>query len=86
MPAHSPRRAARPRPSRDDSARDHSARDHSGPTPGSRPRAARPRTDPARRAAYDVLRAVADRDAYANLLLPAMLTERGLAGDRKSVV
>src|SRR5213078_4567284 len=43
-------------------------------------RAARPRTDPARRAAYDVLRAVADRDAYANLLLPAMLTERGLAG------
>jgi len=41
---------------------------------------ARPRTDPARRAAYDVLRAVADRDAYANLLLPALLTERGLAG------
>ena len=41
---------------------------------------ARPRTDPARRAAYDVLRAVADRDAYANLLLPALLTERGLTG------
>jgi 16S rRNA (cytosine967-C5)-methyltransferase len=41
---------------------------------------ARPRTDPARRAAYDVLRAVADRDAYANLLLPALLAERGLAG------
>ena len=40
----------------------------------------RPRTDPARRAAYDVLRAVADRDAYANLLLPALLTERGLTG------
>jgi 16S rRNA (cytosine967-C5)-methyltransferase len=40
----------------------------------------RPRTDPARRAAYDVLRAVADRDAYANLLLPALLSERGLAG------
>jgi 16S rRNA (cytosine967-C5)-methyltransferase len=39
-----------------------------------------PRTDPARRAAYDVLRAVADRDAYANLLLPALLAERGLAG------
>ena len=35
-----------------------------------------PRTDPARRAAYDVLRAVADRDAYANLLLPTLLTER----------
>src|SRR5690349_3965076 len=40
----------------------------------------RTRTDPARRAAYDVLRAVADRDAYANLLLPALLAERGLTG------
>jgi len=39
-----------------------------------------PRTDPARRAAFDVLRAVADRDAYANLLLPALLTERGITG------
>jgi 16S rRNA (cytosine967-C5)-methyltransferase len=38
------------------------------------------RADPARRAAYDVLRAVAERDAYANLLLPALLAERGLAG------
>jgi 16S rRNA (cytosine967-C5)-methyltransferase len=46
--------------------------------PRSRPR--RARTDPARRAAYDVLRAVADRDAYANLLLPALLKERGLTG------
>ncbi len=36
--------------------------------------------DPARRAAYDVLRAVAQRDAYANLLLPAVLAARGLAG------
>ena len=43
-------------------------------------RAGRPRTDPARRAAYDVLRAVEDRDAYANLLLPALLSERGLTG------
>src|SRR6266699_2421221 len=54
------------------------------PQPGQpsagQPRAGRPRTDPARRAAYDVLRAVADRDAYANLLLPALLSERGLAG------
>ena len=49
--------------------------------PGRRgPRAGRRRADPARRAAYDVLRAVADRDAYANLLLPALLTERGLTG------
>src|SRR6516162_9281494 len=43
-------------------------------------RAGRRRADPARRAAYDVLRAVADRDAYANLLLPALLAERGLTG------
>ena len=38
------------------------------------------RADPARRAAYDVLRAVTDRDSYANLLLPALLAERGLTG------
>jgi 16S rRNA (cytosine967-C5)-methyltransferase len=31
-------------------------------------------------AAYDVLRAVAERDAYANLVLPRLLRERGLAG------
>ena len=42
--------------------------------------AASSRADPARRAAYDVLRAVADRDSYANLLLPALLAERGLTG------
>jgi 16S rRNA (cytosine967-C5)-methyltransferase len=48
--------------------------------PGPKPGAGRRRADPARRAAYDVLRAVADRDAYANLLLPALLTERGLTG------
>jgi 16S rRNA (cytosine967-C5)-methyltransferase len=68
MPAHAPRRAARPR------------RDHPGRPAANRSRAGRPRTDPARRAAYDVLRAVADRDAYANLLLPALLAERGLTG------
>jgi 16S rRNA (cytosine967-C5)-methyltransferase len=54
------------------------------PRPGQarsyRSRPGRPRTDPARRAAFDVLRAVADRDAYANLLLPALLSERGLTG------
>jgi 16S rRNA (cytosine967-C5)-methyltransferase len=38
------------------------------------------RADPARHAAFDVLRAVADRDAYANLLLPAVLARRGLTG------
>jgi len=55
-----------------------------GSSGASRPRPAarggRRRADPARRAAYDVMRAVADRDAYANLLLPALLAERGLTG------
>ena len=54
------------------------ARQAGQPRPASR--AARRRADPARRVAYDVLRAVADRDAYANLLLPALLAERGLTG------
>ncbi|QHT55802.1 rRNA small subunit methyltransferase B [Cellulomonas sp. H30R-01] len=37
-------------------------------------------TDPARRVAYDVLRTVAESDAYANLVLPPLLRERGLTG------
>ncbi|MBO0836542.1 MAG: rRNA cytosine-C5-methyltransferase [Actinobacteria bacterium] len=36
--------------------------------------------DPVRRAALDVLLAVAARDAYANLLLPRLLAQRQLAG------
>src|SRR5689334_24925630 len=36
--------------------------------------------DPARAAAFDVLRAVSERDAYANLALPALLRERGITG------
>lgn len=36
--------------------------------------------DPARQAAFDVLRAVSTRDSYANLALPALLRERGIAG------
>ncbi|MBS2965504.1 rRNA cytosine-C5-methyltransferase [Actinocrinis puniceicyclus] len=36
------------------------------------------RTDPARLAAYDTLRAVAEREAYANLVLPRLLTDRRL--------
>ncbi|MBK5248440.1 MAG: hypothetical protein JJE50_03255 [Actinomycetales bacterium] len=36
--------------------------------------------DPARRAAYDVLRAVAGSDAYANLVLPPLLNERRISG------
>ncbi|MCV7193630.1 RsmB/NOP family class I SAM-dependent RNA methyltransferase [Mycolicibacterium brumae] len=43
-------------------------------------REARDALDPARRAAFDTLRAVAERDAYANLALPAMLRERGITG------
>jgi len=35
---------------------------------------------PAREVALEVLRAVADRGAYANLLLPSLLAERGLHG------
>ena len=38
----------------------------------------RPRPDAARLAAYDLLRAVEERDAYANLVLPGLLRERGL--------
>ena len=48
-----------------------------------RPARGRPshgRVDPARRVAFDVLSAVAKRDAYANLLLPALLADRGLTG------
>jgi 16S rRNA (cytosine967-C5)-methyltransferase len=40
----------------------------------------RKQLDPARRAAFDVLRAVSEKDAYANLALPAMLRERGITG------
>jgi 16S rRNA (cytosine967-C5)-methyltransferase len=36
--------------------------------------------DPARRAAFDVLRAVSEKDAYANLALPALLRDRGITG------
>ena len=49
--------------------------------PPRRPRKSAPRRhplDPARGAAFDVLRAVSERDAYANLVLPAMLRERGI--------
>jgi 16S rRNA (cytosine967-C5)-methyltransferase len=46
------------------------------PRQGRRP--ARPRLDGARLTAYDVLDAVSSRAAYANLLLPQLLRERGL--------
>lgn len=47
------------------------------------PQRRRPRRrplDPARAAAFEVLRAVSQRDAYANLALPALLRERGITG------
>ncbi len=36
--------------------------------------------DPVRRAARDVLRAVRERDSYANLVLPKLLRDRGITG------
>jgi len=50
------------------------------PTRGTGRRSQRTPLDPARRAAFDVLRAVSERDSYANLALPALLRERGIAG------
>jgi 16S rRNA (cytosine967-C5)-methyltransferase len=53
------------------------------PPPGKRDGAARAKparsADP-RRVAYDVLAAVREREAYANLLLPRLLADRGLTG------
>src|ERR1700744_4319242 len=47
---------------------------------GAATRARRPRAADPRRTAYDVLAAVRERAAYANLLLPRLLAERGLGG------
>jgi 16S rRNA (cytosine967-C5)-methyltransferase len=49
-------------------------------TQKSRSRPRRKPLDPARRAAFDVLRAVTERDAYPNLLLPILLRERKITG------
>jgi 16S rRNA (cytosine967-C5)-methyltransferase len=49
-----------------------------GRTKPARPK--RTRIDPARGVAFKVLSAVAERDAYANLLLPALLKDSGLTG------
>ncbi|HTM85051.1 MAG TPA: transcription antitermination factor NusB [Mycobacterium sp.] len=52
--------------------------------PSNRPPSKRPGRrkplDPARQAAFDVLRAVSERDSYANLALPALLRERRIEG------
>ena len=45
-----------------------------------RPRRGKPRPDAPRRVAFELLRAVAERDAYANLTLPGLLRDRGLHG------
>ncbi|GAA4424484.1 transcription antitermination factor NusB [Georgenia halophila] len=57
-------------------------RDGSGRTRGTGPRsgAGGPAPDAARLAAYEVLRRVAESDAYANLVLPGLLRERGITG------
>ncbi|MFG1701830.1 RsmB/NOP family class I SAM-dependent RNA methyltransferase [Nonomuraea sp. M3C6] len=47
---------------------------------GGASRTRRPARDQARNAAFDVVRAVDERDAYANLLLPRLLRERGIKG------
>jgi 16S rRNA (cytosine967-C5)-methyltransferase len=46
--------------------------------PAERRRYRRPKVDAPRRAAFDVLRAVSDKDAYANLVLPVILRERAI--------
>src|SRR3954453_21850801 len=55
------------------------ARSRNTRPPGPPPRTGRPQAL-VRRTAFDVIRAVDTRDAYANLLLPARLRERGLTG------
>jgi 16S rRNA (cytosine967-C5)-methyltransferase len=51
-----------------------------GKRSGGRPPAARKAVDPARLAAYDVLKAVRVDDAYTNLVLPSVLRQHGLTG------
>lgn len=58
---------------------DRPQRSQRAPQRGRGPRQRRP-LDPARAAAFQVLRAVTERDAYANLALPALLRERGISG------
>jgi 16S rRNA (cytosine967-C5)-methyltransferase len=44
------------------------------------PRRGKPQPDAPRRVAFDLLRAVDERDAYANLTLPGLLRDRGVQG------
>ena len=41
---------------------------------------ARARVDPARKVAFEVLKAVRVQDAYTNLVLPSLLRKHGLSG------
>ncbi|MGH3631820.1 MAG: transcription antitermination factor NusB, partial [Sciscionella sp.] len=52
----------------------------SGPPPRRQGPARPPEQDPARQAALDTVRAVRERDAYANLVLPKLLRERQITG------
>ncbi|CAM3072169.1 RsmB/NOP family class I SAM-dependent RNA methyltransferase [Prescottella defluvii] len=54
--------------------------DNNRPRQARRPDPAQASVDQSRRAARDVLRAVRERDAYANLVLPGLLRERRLDG------
>lgn len=51
-----------------------------GPPRPTRPQLHKPTRDPVRLTAYDVLKAVRVEGAYANLVLPKLLAERGLSG------
>lgn len=51
-----------------------------GPSSGGRPPRPAAKVDPARLAAFDVLRAVSADDAYANLVLPQRIAAHGLEG------
>ena len=68
------------RPSRGGAGRDGARRDSARRDGAGRDGPGRRSGDPARRVALDVLLAVADRDAYANLLLPQLIAQRHLSG------
>ena len=55
-------------------------RRRNGPPRPSRPQLHKPAYDPVRLTAFDVLKAVRVEGAYANLVLPRLLTERSLSG------
>ncbi|WP_449408247.1 RsmB/NOP family class I SAM-dependent RNA methyltransferase [Microbacterium maritypicum] len=86
---HGSRGDAEPRRGRDDTRRDRvggdgrerngAARSNVARSEGARSgRGPQRGVQPARRVAFDVLRAVSDADAYANLLLPSAIAEAGL--------